>query len=119
MLKNPKLGSQQVSDSFACSWDSLPPVGLLCSANMRVFTLSNCIMYCLVWLLSLGELLFSEGKWKRSGVGRDGRWGKLRGMEGGETVVRMYYVREEFICNKNRKKKKETVNENFLLYKYQ
>jgi hypothetical protein len=28
---------------------------------MRAFALSDCILFCLVWLLSLGGLLFSEG----------------------------------------------------------
>lgn len=43
------------------------------SVNMRAYALSFCILFCLVWLLSLGCLLFSEGKWKVSGFCRKGR----------------------------------------------
>jgi hypothetical protein len=41
------------------------------------------------WLISLGGLLFSEGKWRRSGSGGEGEregWGE----EGGEIVFRIY-----------------------------
>lgn len=35
-------GSECVSDSFACSWESFPPIGLPCPA----FALSCCILLC-------------------------------------------------------------------------
>jgi hypothetical protein len=47
-------------------------------------------------LMSLGGLLFSEEKQRKNRSGDEGRWGGwLGGEEGGETVVRMYCMREE------------------------
>jgi hypothetical protein len=42
-----------VSDSFACSWNSFPPVGLvaLSRLDMKAFALSYCILFCHVWLV--------------------------------------------------------------------
>ena len=51
------------------SWTLLPvlrtlsPAGLsLSSLNVITFALSYCALFCPVWLLSLGGLLFSEEK---------------------------------------------------------
>jgi hypothetical protein len=56
-------------------------------------------------LLPLGDLLFSEGKWRRSGSE-----GKRRGTEGigvgrGEATVGIYCIKEEI--------KRKTSNNNF------
>jgi hypothetical protein len=41
---------------------------------MRGGTESYCSFLCLLLLISLGSLLFPEGKWKRSRSGEEGRW---------------------------------------------
>jgi len=44
---------------------------------MRAFALSYCILFCHVWLLSPGGLLFSEVKQRRSGSREEGKsWGR-------------------------------------------
>lgn len=49
-----------------------------------------------VWLLSWGGLLFSEGKLRSSGSGREGRRvGGLGGRDKWEAAVWMYCMREE------------------------
>jgi hypothetical protein len=48
----------------------------------------------LCWLLSWGSLLFFKGK-QQSGSGKRGYGGRLRGREGGEAAVGVYYMREK------------------------
>lgn len=64
---------------------------------MRASTLSYCIL-CHVWLLSLRGLLSSERKQRRCGSG-DRRGMDLGGMDGGETMVGMFCMREESVFN--------------------
>jgi hypothetical protein len=45
--------------------------------------------------LSLGDLLFYEGKWRGYGSGIGG--GELGGAEGGKIMIGIYCIREEFI----------------------
>ena len=66
---------------------------------MRTFALAYCILFCLVWLSSLGYLLFSEKKWKGRKSGEERLWGELGGMEETEIVIGMYCMKEEFIFN--------------------
>lgn len=56
-------------------------------------------LLCFVWLLSPGDLLFLDGKWRESRSGGEERCGKLGGREEVETVVRMYSIREDSIFN--------------------
>lgn len=42
------------------------------SLDRRVCVQSYCILLCCVHLISLGSLLFSEGKWRESGSGGEG-----------------------------------------------
>ena len=65
---------------------------------MRTFALAYCILFCLVWLSSLGYLLFSEKKWKGRKSGEERLWGELGGMEETEIVIGMYCMKE-FIFN--------------------
>ena len=76
---------------FFSSWVASP------SLDMRAWASSYCILLCCVQLISLGGLLFSEGKYRNTGSGGEGRlWrGGLGGGEGGEAAVRMCYIREE------------------------
>lgn len=46
---------------------------VLSSPSVEALALSSCFLFCCVWLLSLGGLLVSEGKWKGSGSGEE--WG--------------------------------------------
>lgn len=59
---NPNGGSKCVSDS----WQLLGLLSFYCvtlfSLDMRAFPLSYCILFCHVWLLPFGGLLFSEEK---------------------------------------------------------
>jgi hypothetical protein len=62
---------------------------------MRVDTLSCCNFIFNVWLISLGGLCFSEGKWKRSRFGR-GKGEKERLAEEEERVTAegIEYIKE-------------------------
>lgn len=63
---------------------------------MKVCTLPYCILLCCVWWITLGGLFFSEEKWRIIGpVGKGAKGGGGLGeLEGRETGVRMYYMRE-------------------------
>lgn len=67
--------------------------------------LPYCALFSPVWLWSLGDLLFSEEE-----TGWEWIWGKgdarenLGIWEGGEFVIRMDCMREEYVCKKNFKK---------------
>ena len=74
-----------ISDSFACSWDSFPPIGLPCPASIWGFCLvllHLVWLYCPVWWLSLRDLLFSEEEKEQNGSVGEGRWG-VSGRNGG------------------------------------
>lgn len=89
---NPNSGGRCFSDSFACSWDSFPPIGLPCPALIRAFASYYCILFCPVWL-SLGGLLFF---WRGSRSGGKGRRGTAEvRVEGVKTVVQMYFMTEQ------------------------
>lgn len=59
--------------------------------------MSSCILLCCVPRISLGGLPFSEGK-QIGGVERGGKVG-LRGLEGGETAIRMYQNKTNKLIN--------------------
>lgn len=60
--------------SFACSWDASSYWAALSSIGVRAFALSYCIFFCRVWWLSLGGLIFSEGRRWGNGSKGDRRW---------------------------------------------
>lgn len=60
---------------------------------MRSFAFSYCVLVCCAWLLSLGSLLFPEGKWRESVSGREGRWEGAEG-NGGRGSWLAYIVSE-------------------------
>jgi hypothetical protein len=65
--------------------------------------------------LSLGGLLLSEGKGRGRGSEREGRQG-LGGLEGGETVVRMYCMRGKIYFQlKRHLSLKSCLNNNYVL----
>ena len=68
-------GSVCVSDFFLSALGT-PFSGALSSLELRAFAFSYCILFCFVWLFSLGSLIFSEGskKWRGSGSRREKRW---------------------------------------------
>lgn len=68
---------------------------------MRAFTLSFCILFCHIWLLSLGGLLFSEAKERRTGSGEEWRLGEAGRGSGGETVVKTYCMPDGSVYNNN------------------
>lgn len=56
-----------MSLSHACPWDSFPLIGLPFPALMvGAFALSYLILFCHDHLMSIGDLLCSEGKWRGS-----------------------------------------------------
>lgn len=57
--ETPDSSNEGVSDSFACSWDTFRSTGFVGpSLDVRVYAWSYWILLCLVWLMSLGDLLF-------------------------------------------------------------
>lgn len=60
---------------------------------MRALALSNCILFCPVCRSYLGGSSLLKGERRRDG-------GELKAVEGGKTVVGMYYLREESIFKK-------------------
>lgn len=83
-----------VSDSFAFSWTFFLLFG---------FLFFYFILFCYV-LLSLRSLLFSYERQRE--VEPDGREGReeLEGLEGDQTVIGIYCLREESIFNEMKKK---------------
>lgn len=58
-------------------------------------------LICHFQFISLGGLVFSEGKQRESGSREEGRLcGALRRVEGGEIPVQMWYMTEEFFLLK-------------------
>lgn len=49
-------------------------LGCLAQPQYQGYAQFYYILLCYVWLISLGDLLFSEGKWRRSRSGEEGRW---------------------------------------------
>jgi hypothetical protein len=68
----PDSGNGGVSDSFTCFWYPFPPTRLHRSFLIGGFV-PYCILLCCVQLVSLGGLLFSEGKWRISKSGGERR----------------------------------------------
>lgn len=70
----PNSGSEGALDSFACSWYPFPPTGVLCPILILGFVPSFIVSFhaIFIWLISLGDLLISEGKQRRSGSGEEG-----------------------------------------------
>lgn len=75
-------GAGTVSDSLSSYWVASS------GPDVMVCALSYCTLLCCVWLVSLGGLLFSEGKQRVDGSGKRGC---LRGetwrREKGETAI--------------------------------
>lgn len=91
------------SDSFACSWDFL----FLCCHDQPLhecFHLVCCILFCHIWLLSLRDHSSLKGNGEGMDLQENGGGGHLGGLEGGETVVEIYCLREKSVFNK-----KETI----------
>lgn len=81
--------------------DPFLPTGLSYSALIREFEhlgFVHCILLGHIWILSFGDLVFSEGKWRekwsREGGGGAGRSGERR------TVAGLCCMKKEFIFNK-------------------
>lgn len=62
--------------------------------------LSDCILFCPVWVSSLGDLILSETEMKMEWIGGRGEGEGEGGVEGGETMVGMYCMGEESIFKK-------------------
>jgi hypothetical protein len=63
-----------VSDSFAYSWSHFPPARLPLPLSIREYVFHlNCNLLGLVWFISLGGLMFSERRWRKSGSGENGK----------------------------------------------
>lgn len=79
------------SDTFASVWDPFPPIGLPRPA-VRWGHVPRLIVTCyaMFWLILMGGLLFSEGKWRSYGSGgrREVRE-RLGRVKGGETEFKM------------------------------
>lgn len=66
---------------------------------MRAFFLVLVYSFCPLWLLSLGDLFFSDGRWKGSELGESGDGGdkgELGGVDGKKTVIVLYERRIYF-----------------------
>ena len=106
-----KGGSKYASDSFACSWNSFPTFGLSYPDFIEnlCLVLLYLVLLCFIFF-SLGDLLFPEWKPTGSGSEENGNGGAGK-MERRETMIRMYYMREESIflklLNFSKRRKRE------------
>lgn len=89
-----------VSDSLAYSWNSFPPVGLLCPTWIGKLLLHLIIFYFVRFGCYLLETCSHLRRHRRS-VDPEGRGdGKeLRGGEGGKTIIRIYCMGKETVSN--------------------
>jgi hypothetical protein len=63
---------------------------------MRAFALSSCILYLVPCECCLLEAYSFLMIWGSDGSGGEERWRELKRGEDGETVILMYYMREEY-----------------------
>jgi hypothetical protein len=77
------VGAEADSDSFAYYGTLFLLLVASSSLDVMVCAWSYCSCLCSVWLMSRGGLLFSEGRQRWGGSGREGRWKDLgRGRKG-------------------------------------
>lgn len=94
-------------DSFACAWDSFPPIRLPYPAS--IWGLSRLVLSSIVLKVCylLETCSFLKRKGRGSGSRRNGRCiGELGRVKRGETVVRMSCMREKSIFNWKKKERK-------------
>ena len=60
-------------------------LGRLFQLNIRGGPWSYGNLICHDWLISLGGVLFPEGKWRRSVLGEEGKWRRRTGKREGRT----------------------------------
>lgn len=113
----PSSGRGHVSASFACSWDSLPPILCLVQPQYGGFCLVYCILFCPVCSCLLEACSFL--KRRQGGYGGQSRWRGLERMQGGEIVgiVGMCWQEKNvisiFFKKKSKIKKKFSKNKSF------
>lgn len=61
-----------------------------------------CILFCSLWLLSLGGLLFFERRQRENGTGKERRWVVA---ETDEIVFQIYCMREESVFKEKKRVK--------------
>ena len=88
-------------DSFASSFDCLPPVCLPCPASIQGLLPRLIVSCCVLFDCHLLEACsFLKRKQKGNGSGGEGRLGGSEEIEGRKTVVRMHCMRAESIFSK-------------------
>lgn len=90
-----------VSDSFALSWDSFPHWVAYFPFTARAFALSYCVLFCCVVCFLLEDSSFLKGDGRGLDLEERGDRGDLGGVGGGQTVLEMYYVREDLFKQKD------------------
>lgn len=109
----PNSGCGHVSDSFACSWGSLPPILCLVQPRYGGFCLVCCILFCPV----CSCLLEARSFLKRRRGGGQSRCRGLERVQGREIVVGMYWQEKNvisiFFKKRSKIKKKFSKNKNF------
>lgn len=97
---------------WVCFWLLCLPLSLfssylfaLSSLHMRFIILSCCILFCLVWLLCLGDPLFSEKQ--RRGIGSigEGRWVCQRSRRKGNYGWDVLYERRNYFIERKEERK--------------
>ena len=78
------------------------PGQMCCRFYMRIFAFSYCILVCVRVCVVSWKCSFLKGN-RGSGSAGEGKWEGMGGVEGGETLVRMYFTRKESILNLKRK----------------
>lgn len=101
--------SRCVFESLACSWDSFPPAVLPCPA--LVWGVLLCLLYVLVFSCCLFEAwFFSEGRWRASESGKEGRWWGAVRVERGETEIGIIIRKKNLFQNTNKQNKNRNQN---------
>lgn len=92
--RTPNSCQVRISESFGCPWDSFPPIEFPCLVSER--GLLSCLIVSSLVPFSCFMKVCSFLNENEVGIdpGESGGW-ELRGVDTGQTVVRMYYMRLE------------------------
>lgn len=75
---------------------------------MIILVLPYFILLCHLWILSLRSLFLTNKRYNGSESKGKGRWEELGGIEGKDSVIRIYFMRKESNFNKRKKESNDS-----------